>query len=56
MLLNGRDEMKLADLGASKLMDNTYASTHAGTVPYMSPEMFNTQFIDTKYYPNTDIW
>ena len=56
MLLNGRDEIKLADLGVSKLMENTHASTHAGTLPYMSPEVFKAQFIDTIYYPNTDVW
>ena len=56
MLLSLRDEMKLADLGTSKLMDNTDTSTHAGTPVYMSPEMFKAQFLDTIYYPNTDIW
>ena len=56
MLLNGRNEIKLGDLGISKLMENTHASTHAGTLPYMSPEVFETQFRDSKYYPNTDVW
>ena len=37
MLLSRKDEMKLADLGTSKLMENTHASTHAGTPVYMSP-------------------
>ena len=56
MLLSGKDEIKLADLGTSKLMENTHASTHAGTPAYMSPEMFKSQFMDTVYYPNTDVW
>ena len=56
MLLSGRDEMKLADLGTSKLMENTHASTYAGTLPYVSPEVFKSQFQDNIYYPNTDIW
>ena len=40
MLLSGNNEIKLGDLGISKLMDNTHAQTHAGTPVYMSPEMF----------------
>ena len=56
ILLNARDEIKLADLGISKLMKKAHATTHAGTLPYMSPEVFKAQFIDTIYYPNTDIW
>ena len=56
MLLSVRDEMKLADLGISKLMDNTYASTHVGTPQYMSPEVFKAKFMKTKYFSNTDVW
>ena len=56
ILLSGRNEIKLADLGISKLMENTHASTHAGTLPYMSPEVFKAQVLDIEYYPNTDIW
>ena len=56
MLLSGRNQIKLTDLGLSKIMDNTHASTHAGTPLYMSPEVFKAQFKDVKYYPNTDIW
>ena len=56
MLLTERNEIKLADLGLSKIMDNSHASTHAGTPMYMSPEVFKAQFLDVKYYPNTDIW
>ena len=56
MLLSERNEVKLADLGLSKLLDNTHASSHAGTPMYMSPEVFKAQFIDIKYYPNADIW
>ena len=56
MLLNGVNEIKLGDLGISKLMGNTHASTFAGTPVYMSPEVFKSQFMDIAYYPNTDIW
>ena len=56
MMLSGNNEIKLGDLGISKLMENTHASTHAGTPQYMSPEVFKAQVMETKYYPNTDIW
>ena len=56
MLLSGRNEIKLGDLGISKLMDKTHASTYAGTKQYMSPEVFKAQFMDINYYPNTDVW
>ena len=56
MFLNGRNEIKLGDLGISKIMENTHAITHAGTVIYMSPEVFKALYMDIIYYPNTDIW
>ena len=56
MLLNERYEIKLGDLGLSKLMSKSHASSYAGTPLYMSPEVFKSQFMDTKYYPNTDVW
>ena len=56
MLLTESNEIKLGDLGLSKIMDNTHASSHAGTPMYMSPEVFKAQVSDIKYYPNTDIW
>ena len=56
MLLSERNEIKLADLGLSKMMEKTHASTLAGSPAYMSPEVFRAQVMDTKYYPNTDIW
>ena len=56
MLLSGRNEIKLGDLGISKIMEETHASTYAGTKEYMSPEVFKAQVLDIKYYPNTDIW
>ena len=56
MLLTERNEIKLADLGLSKIMDKTYASSFAGTKAYMSPESFKAEFMKIKYYPNTDIW
>ena len=50
--------IKIADLGVSKVIDfdRTNASTHAGTIPYMSPEVFRAQIDDVQYYPNTDVW
>ena len=36
MLLSGRNEIKLADLGLSKIMDKTHACTLAGSPAYMS--------------------
>ena len=56
MLLTERNEIKLADLGLSKIMDKTHASSFAGSPAYMSPESFKAQFMNIKYYPNTDIW
>ena len=56
MLLNGVNEIKLGDLGLSKLMVKSHALSHTGTPRYMSPEVFKAQFEETKYYPNTDIW
>lgn len=56
MLLTDRNHIKLADLGISKLMESTHASTYAGTKEYMSPEVFKTRDEISKYYPNTDIW
>ena len=52
MLLSESNEIKLVDLGWSKLMDNTQKRNPL----YMSPELFKAQFNGTKYYPNTDIW
>ena len=37
MLLSGKNEIKIADLGISKIMEETHASTYAGTKEYMSP-------------------
>ena len=56
MLLTERNEIKLADLGLSKIMDNTHASSYKGSPAYMSPEVFKSQVMVIKYYPNTDIW
>ena len=56
MWLIERNEIKLADFGLSKVMDKTHASSYAGSPTYMSPEVFKAQFMDTYYYPNTDIW
>ena len=58
MLLNGSNEIKLADLDLSKQLDRSYAKTYAYmySLAYMSPEVFKSKFTTTKYYPNTDIW
>ena len=55
-MLSGRNEIKIGDLGVSKIMEKTHATTHAGTPIYMSPEVFKAQVLDIKYYPNTDVW
>lgn len=49
-------DVKLIDYGVAKIMEITHASTYAGTPAYMSPEVFMAQIMDTKYYPNTDVW
>ena len=57
MLLTRRNDIKLADLGVAKMMETTHATTHAGTLPYMSPEIFKALSEDgITHYPNTDIW
>ena len=56
MLLSERNELKLGDLGLSKLMEKSHAVSYSGTPLYMSPEVFKTQVTVTKYYPNTDVW
>ena len=56
MLLTENNEIKLADLGLSKNMIQTHASSYAGTPAYMSPEVFKALVMESKYYPNADIW
>lgn len=56
MLLSGANEIKLADLGLSKNMAKSHASSYLGTPLYMSPEVFKAQYMKIQYYPNTDIW
>ena len=56
MLLTGTNDIKLADFVVAKKMENSHASTYAGTQAYMSPEVFKGMVEDTKYYPNTDVW
>lgn len=56
MLLTARDHIKLADLGQAKMMENSCATTFAGSLSYMSPEIFKSQFMSFRYFPNTDIW
>lgn len=57
MLLTDRNHIKIADLGAAKIMDKTHASSFVGTKPYMSPEVIKAQNDGISiYYPNTDVW
>ena len=57
MLLTAKDHIKLADLGqAKKLIENSFATTLAGSEIYMSPEIFKSKFMSFKYFPNTDVW
>ena len=44
-MLNERKEIKLGDLGLSKLIDKSHASFCAGTPLYMSPEVFKSQIL-----------
>ena len=56
MLLSGRNEIKLADLGLSKQMVDSHLSSHTGSRCYMSPEVTDALFKKISYYPNTDVW
>ena len=59
MLLSDRMQIKIADLGLSKIIEpeKTHASTQTGTPLYMSPEVFHSQTNENAiYYPNTDVW
>ena len=56
MFLSGKNEIKLGDLGLSKLMEKSDAVSCSGTPLYMSPEVFKAQVEKNIYYPNTDIW
>ena len=48
--------IKLGDLGLAKLLENTKASTFAGTLLYMSPEQFRCLSEHGEYTAKTDIW
>ena len=48
--------IKIGDLGISKLLESTKASTYAGTLPYMSPELFKCLHDISSYSAKTDIW
>ena len=56
MLLTKENVLKLADLGIAKLTGSSTANTCVGTVYYMSPEIFESQFRNKSYNANTDIW
>ena len=51
MLLTGNYEIKLVDLGFSKQMDRSHATSILGSPAYMSPEVYKA-----KYYLNSDVW
>ena len=55
MLLAERNEIKIK---ISNLSDKSYGSSEDPQTQYMSPELFKSKLMDmdTKYYPNTDIW
>ena len=58
MLLSDRMQIKIADLGLSKIIESekTHASTQTGTPLYMSPEVYRALIDDVNHYPNTDVW
>ena len=56
MLLSKDNIIKLADLGLAKLIQSTACKTYAGTLQYMSPEIFHSLFESTPYFSNTDVW
>ena len=56
MWLIERNEIKLADIGLSQIMHKRHAASFESSPVYMSPEVFKSQVMVTKYYPNTDIW
>ena len=56
MLLTGKNEIRLADLGLAKLMFESHASSYAGSPAYMSPEVFKSLSENEIYYPNADVW
>jgi len=58
-----RNQIKLADLGGAKRIQNSPAETIVGTPLYMSPEMMknyfsyiNGQTLKTVINTSTDIW
>ena len=46
------NQIKLGDLGVSRVLAETFANTFLGTPYYMSPEMIK----DSKYDAKADIW
>ena len=47
-------EIKLCDFGESRILDNSLASSHVGTIAYWPPERFN--YAHTKYDVRADVW
>ena len=52
ILLTHENVIKLADLGAAKVIKESLAKTYTGTVAYMSPEQRDGEI----YSFPTDIW
>ena len=46
------NQIKLGDMGVSRVLAETFANTFLGTPFYMSPEMIR----DSKYDAKSDIW
>ena len=56
IFLDENNVIKLGDLGLSKLIESTKASTFAGSPIYMSPEQFKCLYEYATYSAKTDIW
>jgi mitogen-activated protein kinase kinase 5 len=55
ILIKQTGEIKLCDFGESRLLENSLATTHVGTVAYLAPERMSMQRLP-KYDVRADVW